>query len=180
MRCFPRALLALGLSLVFTFTVADEVRAQRERSPVRIQRIKTSRVSPVGRGTGDWLEIRVEYDTAPKWLNRLDVTYYVLLESDEERGDFTLFTGEVSNVNIKRDAGHFGAMWMHPDTVERYGSVRSVAVVMKVDGRPVGMISDPDSQERWWERFTPTPDMLYNHYQLPALDDDKYPAIVAK
>ena len=177
MRCLLRAVLAFGLVVTFMLAGTENVRAQGERSPVKIRRLKTSRVAPNGGGNGRWLEVRVEYATAPQWLDQLDVTFYVLLASNDPDEGFKLFTGEVSNVNIKRDSNHRGAMWMHPDTVERYGALKSVAVVMKVDGRPVGMSSDPSTEERWWERYTPTKGMLYNHYELPTRDDDKYPAI---
>jgi hypothetical protein len=68
-------------------------------------------------------------------------------------------------------------VYVHPDTLERYGVIKSVAVVVMSEGQVVGILSEPASNERWWERYTAKDGLVYNRRDLPAVDDDDYPAI---
>jgi hypothetical protein len=126
--------------------------------------------------------VTVEYDTAPEWIDELVFTYYALFQGFDEEADrdvMRLCKGKVTCVNIPRGRSHRGAMWLHPHTVERYGELRYLAVVIEQDGKVVGSISEPESETPWWERFQPIGGVFYNRYQLPVSDDDDFPAVKA-
>jgi hypothetical protein len=80
--------------------------------------------------------------------------YYVLLgQGDKAR----TFVGEMTYVNVPRGSRHASAMFMHPNTIQRYGGgqVQAVAVQLFYRGRLVDQSSYPPSSDRWWERLTP-------------------------
>lgn len=143
----------------------------------RIRSIESSKVaSPSGGGTASWLEIRTEYETAPEWVNEIDFTYYVMMENTKLENPLNLFRARLTSVNVKKGR-HSSVVFMHPDTVERYGQPRSYAVVANIQGQLAGWLSEPESRERWWERYSPVDGLLYNRLQLPVVDDADYTAI---
>lgn len=103
---------------------------------------------------GDWVEIRVEYDTGgPEWVDELVFSYYVMCRSRLE-GDnvYSLYRRTVKYVDIERDQGHCSCMYLRPNTVERHGEPVAIAVIISADGNVVAQenetaISLPDE---WW------------------------------
>lgn len=129
-----------------------------------------------------WLEVRTQFETAPDWIDEMTFTYYVLLRNTKPRPneqEYNLFKGEVTYVNIAKTRTGQDTVFLHPSTIERYGSVDRVGLVITSQGRVLAMESNPSSQERWWERATPRTGLVLNRMQTPfaMINFDDYEAI---
>lgn len=113
-----------------------------------------------------WLRIETEFDSTPEWADDVQVKYFVLMGKDRNA---RLFAGDVTYVNVARGMRHFSAMFVHPNTVQRYGNgqVEAVAVQIFYKGQLIDQDSVPPSRERWWERYTPVSGFLLNPQQTP-------------
>lgn len=187
----------IGLVAILALAGAVMVRAQAVREPALGDfRLKTVRhfvqqapnYSASGGGTSDkspavfrdWLRIEVQFETKPEWVNDLKLVYYAVLGRGNEA---KLFKGEVTHVHVWKNAMHNSAMFMHPNAVRRYGNgkVEGVAVLLYYKDRLFHMLSDPVSNVRWWEQFTPQAEPLLNHMQTPwaMVGHEHYEAIHA-
>ena len=181
----------LGLALLgVTGASAQETTAQ----PFRIRNIRkdlvkapTFQTSTADTGGGrpatlyqDWLRIEVQFESRPEWADDVQVKFFVLLG---EGRDAKLFSGEVNHVNVQKGQQHYSAMFVHPNTVQRYGrgKVTAVAVQVFYQGKLVAQESDPKSNERWWERFTPVTGHVLNPLQTPwsVIATERYEPIKA-
>jgi hypothetical protein len=113
-----------------------------------------------------WLEIETDFTSDPDWADDVMLKYYVLIGRGR---DTKLFVGEMTYVNVAKGNRHLSAMYMHPNTVERYGrgQVEAVAVQLFYKGQLIDQASSPASRERWWERYTPQTGYLLNPQQTP-------------
>ncbi len=127
-----------------------------------------------------WFEVLVDYETTPEWIDELDFTYYVLMRSRRGKKRYVLFRGDVSYVNIARGR-HRSVVYVHPSTLERYGDVDRVAVLIKSQGRLVGVGGRPAPTKRWWEQLTPVKGYILTRMQTPfaMIRFDDYEAIKA-
>ncbi len=154
--------------------------AQRDEEQIlRIRRLEGEMVrSPQYQISGgqrsrrqrQWLQIRTEFETRPDWIDELTFTYYVVLRNPRpERGqeEFVLFRGESRYVNIERTRDGTSVMYVHPSTVERYGEVFRVGVVVASDGRMVAMESSPPGEGRWWEQLRPQDGYVLHRMDTP-------------
>jgi hypothetical protein len=114
----------------------------------------------------EWLRIEVQFETKLEWVSDLKLVYYALLGKGSEA---KLFKGEVNHVHVGKNSAHNSAMFMHPNAVRRYGNgrVEAVAVQLYYRDRLFFMLSDPPSNVRWWEQFTPQSEPLLNPLQTP-------------
>ena len=165
--------------------------ATPEALPFKIRAIRPQLVSPPDYRTtisgtaarsftvGDkWLRIETDFDSTPDWADDVQLKYYVLMG----RGaGARMFTGEVTYVNVAKGLRHCSAMFIHPNTVQRYGNgrVEAVAVQLFYKGRLIDQDSSPPTNERWWERYTPANGYLLNPLQTPwsILTFDRYEAL---
>jgi len=101
-----------------------------------------------------WLMMEVTFQTEPDWADEITLKYYVLMGRGK---DTQLFTGEATHLNVSRGNRHYSAMFVHPSTIDRFGSgkVEAVAVQMYYQGRLVDQASDPAARQRWWEQYQP-------------------------
>jgi hypothetical protein len=114
----------------------------------------------------EWLRIEVQFETKLEWVSDLKLVYYALLGKGSEA---KLFKGEITHVHVYKNSAHNSAMFMHPNAVRRYGNgrVEAVAVQLYYRDRLFYMLSDPPSNARWWEQFTPQAEPLLNPLQTP-------------
>lgn len=126
----------------------------------------------------EWQQILVEFDTAPDWIDQMDFTFYALVESETSNTGYLMFRGSIDYVNIERGR-HQSVMYLHPSTVERFGDVERVAVVVRMNGQLIGISGEPESRQRWWEQLSPVDGYLLNRMQTPfaMINYDNYPAI---
>ena len=116
----------------------------------------------------NWYQVVADYETKPEWLDEVEFTYFVLVENPKAtRGPKqNLFKGSVTYINVN-EGKHRSDMFLHPNTVARFGEVKAVAVVVSVQGRIVAMESKPRSNQRWWEQLAPVEGLLLSRDKTP-------------
>lgn len=117
--------------------------------------------------TKRWLKVETTFSTTPDWCDEVQLKYYVLLGKGENR---RLYVGEVTHVNVARGQNHYSAVFLHPNTLARFGGgqqAEGVAVVLSYQGRPMDWQSEPSSNKRWWEQFTPESGFVLSPDQTP-------------
>lgn len=107
----------------------------------------------------DWVEIKVTYDTAPDWIDRLTVQYHVLAAIREDGAQrLSLYRASVDYFDIAKGREHMSTVYLHPHTVARHGMPMAVHVELLIDGELVGAADDVDAAIRgelqqapqWW------------------------------
>ena len=179
----------LFLAVFFSFMVPDVFSQATPASKlIRVRKIKMQKqrtpeyeVKRVQMTTGkirNWMQIQVAFDTAPEWMDQIDFTYYAVVKSKKGKEKYTLFRNSLSYVNIEKGS-HESVMYLHPSTLERYGDVERVAVILRVNGQVAAIESDPPSSQRWWEQLPPLDGYLLNRLETPfaLINYDNYPAI---
>jgi len=113
-----------------------------------------------------WLKIETEFESSPEWADDISLRYYVLMGKGDKA---KLFEGELTYVNVARGQSHFSAVFMHPNTVQRYGDGQAgaVAVQLYFENRLVDQASDPKTKQRWWEQFSPVKGYILSPPQTP-------------
>ena len=173
-------LFGLALGLVIGVGLGEAEAQQRgQEQIVRIRRLEGDmvrtpqyQVSGISRGRRQrqWLQIRTEFETRPEWVDEMTFTYYVVLHNRRaERGqeEFVLFRGESRYVNIARTRDGQSVVYLHPSTVERYGELFRVGVVISAGGRMLAMESSPAAEGRWWEQLSPRDGYVRHRMQTP-------------
>ncbi len=114
----------------------------------------------------EWLRIEAQFETKLEWANDVKLVYYALVGRGNES---KLFKGEVTHSHVYKGAQHNSAMFMHPNGVQRYGKgkVEAVAVQLFYKDRLFHSLSDPPSNQRWWEQFTSQQEPLLSPMQSP-------------
>lgn len=114
-----------------------------------------------------WLKVEATFSTTPEWCDELTLKYYVLMGKGQERH---LYVGEVTHVNVARGQNHYSAVFIHPNTLDRYGAgqpAEAVAVVLSYQNRPLDAGSNPSSNRRWWETLSPVTGYVLSPDQTP-------------
>jgi hypothetical protein len=163
------AILAFSVSVAFLIPAVLSFAQEPQGSappPFRINAVRQRLLSPpdyrsivmdtgaraVGVGQ-NWLRIETEFESSPEWADDVQLKYYVLLG----RGDNArILVGDMTYINVARGSQHSSAMFVHPNTLQRYGGgqVEAVAVQLFYKGRLIDQSSYPPSDNRWWERGT--------------------------
>ena len=152
----------------------------RAAQPFQLKKItKEMKNAPsYGAGAGDlgggrpgtiarqWLMLETHFTSEPAWSDDVKIKYYVLMGKGK---DAKMFTGEVTHVNVQKGNQHYSVMFMHPNTVKRYGAgqVEAVAAVLYYENRPISTVSDPLTNKRWWDDYSPNPGYLLNPLETP-------------
>jgi|GEM_PF-959956 len=127
----------------------------------------------------DWLRIEVQFETKVDWADGVKLVYYALYGAKTK--DPKLFKGEVIHNYVNKGSQHFSGMFMHPNLVRRCGGgiPQMVAVQLYFRDRLFDQVSDPASNQRWWELMTPQPEALLTPVQTPwgILSHDHYEAV---
>ena len=136
---------------------------------VRAPEYHATNTSPTRRQR-EWLEIRVDFQTRPDWIDELTFTYYVVLQNrrpEPNQPEFTLYTGQSAYVNIARTNDGRSTVYVHPSTVERFGRLYRVGVVVTSAGRTLAMESAPTGEGRWWEQLPPQQGYVLSRMETP-------------
>lgn len=149
-----------------------DVEADELKSPE--YRVDVSGMSVQRDGRREWLQVRLDFRTAPEWLDEVTLTFHLALQGDPDdmppgSEAVNMFTGTVTYINVP-EGDHQATLYLDPHTFLRYGDVRAVAVVANINGELAGGIVDPESSaaSRWWEKQTP------NTVPLLARSDTPY------
>lgn len=149
-------------------------------APFKIKRIYQQTIAPpdyraLMTGSGNtgtsmndrWLRIETEFDSTPDWADDVQLKYYVLLSNGRAT---RLLVGDVTYVNVPRGMGHYSGMYVHPNTLLRYGNgqAQAIGVQLLYKGQLIDQTSTPPTPDRWWERYTTTVSgFLLNPQQTP-------------
>ena len=109
-----------------------------------------------------WLKIEVEFASRPEWADDVQVKYYVLLE-DKTKGkpEDYLLEGELTHINVAKGGIHFSAMFIHPNTLKRYGGGVGEMVTARIFYKGVLVSSKtisatgPKPETSWWDKYSP-------------------------
>ena len=114
----------------------------------------------------DWLRIEVQFETKLEWADDVKLVYFAVVG---KQAAAKLFKGEVTHSYVMKGPQHFSAMFMHPNAIRRHGDgrVERVGVQLFFRDRLFDQKSDPPSNQRWWELFTPQQEPLLNPMQTP-------------
>lgn len=171
---------AIGLLL---FLIPDVASAQGAYAPdlAWVRKVKGGFISTPryrdrypssGRGT-DWYALTAEYETSPRWLDAVSVTFYVLFQPDPARAGlaagaspYVLLRGRRQYVNLG-EGRHVSEVYLHPGTLERFGSVERIAVVLDVGGEVADAMSEPASRDDWWNRLPPIDGLVVSRSRTP-------------
>ncbi len=103
---------------------------------------------------GEWARVRVEYDTAPEWIDQITFSYHVLAKRVEKGKElFSLYKKVVTYIDVEKGRSHISTVFIRPNAVERYGDVVAVAVEISIDGAPAAVRSEIGIKmpEDWWK-----------------------------
>lgn len=184
--------LALVLALMWTGTTAlaqmqrpaaggksDVIRIRKLHTPEKIKTpvFKTAIQGQASARRPDWWHVVVEYETKPDWIDELEFTFYTYIEDQSNKGAPVMFRATVTYVNIRKGR-HMADVFLHPNTVERMGPVKQIAVVVKHLGA-VAATESTATKANWWDGFPPVDGVLLNRWQTPfeVIDYDLYEAI---
>lgn len=124
-------------------------------------------------GRASWLQVSMEFDTAPNWIDEMTFTFYVVLRGNardlpEGSPEVNMFSGSVTYMNVKQGR-HTATMFLDPNTFERYGSPEGLAVTVQIDGNAAGGRVEPQrtAESRWWTTQTPLPISLMRRDETP-------------
>lgn len=152
--------------------------AQSKTKFIKIRKLDVDEVKPPvystnysGGGGGDkWVQVTVEYNTLPEWIDRLEFRYFVMVES--KRGERRRFTGDVAYVDIQRGS-HESTMFLRPRTLARYGKPKGVAVEVSYHGEILLQEAEPKARGnvRWWRdtKYPQKTGYLLNRAQTPFI-----------
>ena len=87
--------------------------------------------------TRNWGQIKVLYDTRLDWTDQLTVHYFILLLTSDPaaKTKYTLLTGDVTYIDVQRGNNHESAVYLHPNTLARFGEVVACAVAIDLGGQ---------------------------------------------
>jgi hypothetical protein len=147
--------------------------------PFRITTVRQRLVSPpdyrsIVQDTGsrsvsagqNWLQVETEFGSLPDWADEVQLKYYILLG---QGGNAHCLVGEMTYINVARGPQHFSAMFVHPNTLQRYGNgqIQAVAVQLLYKGQVIDQSSYPPSNDHWWERATPVTGLVLPPRETP-------------
>ena len=136
----------------------------------------------------DWAFMAFDYETSPKWIDDLAVTYYVLAQgfNDDGEKEFNFFTTTVHYTDIAKGK-HRAAVVLPPQAIERYGSPIAFAVEVADDGNEplsksvegTGVPADWRTNEKFTEKYINREGYLVDRSKTPFqfVNPDDYEAV---
>ena len=126
------------------------------RGEVRTPEYRTSARRGMNR-PGTWARVMVEYETEPEWIDELIFSYYVLtLTEVDGKKSYSFFRNNVRYIDIKEGRRHYSAVFLRPNTIERYGEPVAIAVEISYKGEIAGTATDVEKSAglpagEWWK-----------------------------
>lgn len=112
-----------------------------------------------------WGIIRVEYSTAPEWIDEFDLKLYVLLGNAK---NYTMLSDTVQYMHVARGENHIAYSFIHPNIVARFGEVRRVRAEVWLGGVLEDEKQWPsESSKPWWTKIRPLGGNLRIKYFTP-------------
>ncbi len=123
---------------------------------------------------GRWGKIDIEFATRRDWIDEVEFKCYVLLSDNRRR---VMLTGSVTCVHVKGGAGHYAALFIYPNAIERYGGrIEGIAVEAYylnalVDLRTTHRRNVAKRGEKWWTKYSPITGSIVNWIYTPLRRD---------
>lgn len=127
-----------------------------------------------------WLEVEVEFASAPEWTDELTFKYYILFNGK-------LLTGEVTHTNIPAGRDNRSVMYVAPRTMLRFGKkavvtanmIQNVAVQVVQQGAVKGEMSLQRAPGQWFSTIPQVAGYVLNKNETPfaSLYWDRYEQI---
>lgn len=145
--------------------------------------IRSTRAKP-----REWAFMAFDYETSPKWIDDLAVTYYVLTlgYTDEGEKEYNLFTATVHYGDVAKGK-HKAAAVLPPQAIERYGAPIAFAVEVSDDGNDplsksvegTGVPADWRTNEKFTEKYVNRDGYLVDRSRTPFqfVNPDDYEAV---
>ena len=147
---------------------------------IRVKRVRVSSESgtlsavSASRYTQDWYKIWVRFDSEPEWADGVKIKYFVLLKNRSGQDAYTLLTGDVVYDTIPKGNSHNSFMYLHPRTIERYGTPEKVMCEVWFQGiRVTRGFMPKQASDEWWVKHQPLEGNLKVRLFTPyILDND--------
>lgn len=147
---------------------APEYRVQSDGSSVSI-----------GARPDRYSEITLEYETAPDWVDQVEVTMYAQLKDTAGRR-YRVYSSTTSYVNVAKGR-HISKSYIHPTAVARYGRPEKVGAIVRYtyNGQRGEVASD---KQKFWESSAPEAGMLIRRVDSPfaLIDIKKFEQVAPK
>ena len=113
-------------------------------------------LSPGVNRPGDWVEVKLTFDTTPEWIDELTVQFFVLTETRlQGKPEYTLFRRTVRCTDVERGENHMVAVYLPPNIVRRRGMPVAVGAEVSIGGKPAAVEGDSEKtlklQAEWWK-----------------------------
>ena len=139
----------------------------------------------VSKNRGEWTKLAVLYASNPEWADEVLVKFYVLVYNREGeakrsrniRDLYTLLTGSVKYANVAASKENRGEMFLHPNTLSRFGEIKEVRVELWYKGVVESFMNQSFSGKKdkgmanWWTQFAPREGELLNKFKVPFVFD---------
>ncbi len=144
--------------------IKDLSKPDRTLKPLPL--VETNPRQPKLRRTKDreWAVLDVTYETAPEWLEEVQITYSVLTETPKPanpaqaalapKEKFSFYTTQETYTDVVKGE-HYAGVVLSPILVERYGKPLLFGVEISVNGKSQGMktegkVTGIDTAKDWW------------------------------
>jgi hypothetical protein len=169
-------LVSACLSLGFSSASFAQTRLPNEFQVIKITQnlITTPEFTYAGAGQyatderGRWLEVEVEFSSAPEFTDELTFKYFILING-------RLLAGEVTHVNIPAGRNNRSVMYVPPNALARFSSNRSVggsniqniAVQMLQQGALKSELSLGRAPPQWYRTIPEVTGYVLNKNETP-------------
>ncbi|MDP3981854.1 MAG: hypothetical protein Q8Q33_10625 [Chlamydiota bacterium] len=126
-----------------------------------------SGLESVDQTSGKWVRIEIQYKSKSDWIGRIDLHFYALLGTKQKP---VLLDKIINQINIDKGLDHYAVVFIHPQTIKRYGPVQLAGVQIEQGGFVEDFVSWPhSSNKKWWEDYTPMHGYMKDLRQSPFL-----------
>jgi hypothetical protein len=128
-----------------------------------------------GRPLRLWHVIAVEYESRPEYIDELTFDYWVMVGEGRGAAGEQVLSKRTAYLDVERGI-HRGVVYLHPNTLARFGPARRIAVSVSLAGREVAYATLRGGQDRAW--LTPTDySRLHSRRDTPfrLIDCDSFP-----
>ena len=112
-----------------------------------------------------WAQLIVKYKTNAKWLNMVEFKFYAQLGRGKKA---IIVSDNCKYINVQKGNIHYAVMYIHPNTLARYGDVeRAVVEVWSEDALQKRDYYPSKPSKKWWEKLEPLKGLLLNSHFVP-------------
>jgi len=102
-----------------------------------------------------WGKISCVYNTNEKWLNEVELKYYVLAFKNIKgkkrksiKDGYVMFSGKVTYLNVPEGKKHLSGMYIHPYTLKRFGDIKEIRIEAWYNKSMISHLEDSFSSKK--------------------------------